>query len=377
MKQVKVGFLSSHNYLDRNAWSGTLYQMYQALKMHNLKLVNLGIPSKPNYLKKLIRRTWTTHSQLPIGSPEYIKKNQKFAVFVEKQLKKTPCDVIFAPVGSKEITFLNTSIPIIYLSDITFKLYDGYYQSNFTPEEFGWRNKQETVAISKACKLVYPSEWAASSAIKDYKAQPEKIEIIPFGANIDNLPSFEEINLKSKTHSVCRLLFIGKDWQRKGGDIAFQTLVCLRERGIDAELTVIGSLPSSEIKHDKLTVIPFLDKNDPVQRQRFRELLLNSNYFIFPTRADCSPIVTCEANAFGLPVITTEVGGIPTIIRNGKNGYMLPLSASGEDFASLIEKIFIDQINYQNLVSSSRIEYEQRLNWQSWGTKMFQVISNL
>jgi len=224
--------------------------------------------------------------------------------------------------------------------------------------------------------LVYPSEWAAKSAICDYKAEPTKIEIIPFGANLDEPPLANEI-LSPKQTSSCRLLFVGRDWLRKGGDIAFQTLISLCERGVDAELVIVGSTPPPEIKHEKLRVIPYLNKNIPQQRKQLDELFLNSNFFILPTRAECYGIVFCEANAFGLPVFTTDVGGIPTIIKNGRNGYMLPLSASGEDYANLIGEKFSDKGVYENLVRSSREEYDMRLNWDKWAESLHQVILSI
>ena len=144
--------------------------------------------------------------------------------------------------------------------------------------------------------------------------------------------------------------------------------------GVDAELVVVGCVPPDDVKHDKLTVVPFLNKNIPQQQKRLNEIFMNSHFFIFSIRADCSPIVICEANAFGLPVITTEVGGIPTIIKNGKNGYMLSLSASGGDYANLIVKNFSDQTCYKHLVRSSRKEYDTRLNRNKWAESLHHII---
>jgi glycosyltransferase involved in cell wall biosynthesis len=87
--------------------------------------------------------------------------------------------------------------------------------------------------------------------------------------------------------------------------------------------------------------------------------------------------VLCEANAFGLPVFTTDVGGIPTIAKNGKNGYMLPLSATGEDYANLIIEKLSDPTHYHNLVQSSRKEYDSRLNWNKWAESLHQLILSI
>ncbi len=377
MKPIKVGFFSSQNYLDKNAFSGILYHMRKALiSRKDLQIIDLGEPKKPSRIWNVLNRFRQSNKPSSLGSPQYIAETKKFTSKIHKQLIKTPCDVLFAPVANRELPYLETTIPIISSSDATFSLLKDFYQLELEPQEVEWASEQELIAISKASKLAYPSQWAANSAISDYQADAEKIEIIPFGANLDEPPLANEI-LSNKQKSPYRLLFVGRDWARKGGDIAFQTLLALCQRGIEAELVVVGTTPPPEIQHDKLTVIPYLNKNIPQQRNQLDEVFLNSNFFIFPTRADCYGIVICEANAFGLPVLTTEVGGIPTIIKQGENGYMFPLSASGEDYANLIVEIFSDRTRYEKLVQSSREEYDRRLNWNKWAESLHQVIANL
>ncbi len=381
MKTLKVGFLSAQNCLDRSAFSGILYYMQLALKQRDLQIVYLGGARKYSHWEQFVSRAWwrfvclvwINKGIVKKGSPRHNQQRKKFAYKVQKQLARTPCDVVFAPVAGGELTFLETNVPIVYLSDVTFKLLQEYYSLNLDQQEIEWETKKELTAILKSTRLIYSSDWAAKSAVQDYHAEIDKVSVIPFGANLDRSPSEDEILLKKQTLKCC-LLFIGKDWNRKGGNIAFQTLLSLEEMGIDAELTVVGTVPPNKVRHRNLIVIPYLNKNIPEQRDQLNELYLKSNFFIFPTRADCSPIVICEANAFGLPVITTEVGGIPSIIKNKKNGYMLSLSASGKEYATLIAKIFLDQVLYQNLVISSREEYNLRLNWDCWAESVHKVM---
>lgn len=111
--------------------------------------------------------------------------------------------------------------------------------------------------------------------------------------------------------------------------------------------------------------------------QKLQDLFFDASFFVFPTRAECYGIVICEANAFGLPVITTDQCGVSTIIRDGQNGYKLPLSASGSEYATLIAEIFGDQRRYKRLVLSSRAEYDTRLNWDTWAEKLHAVFLSL
>src|SRR5260370_21070462 len=88
---------------------------------------------------------------------------------------------------------------------------------------------------------------------------------------------------------------------------------------------------------------------------------------ILPASNDFVPMVFSEASAFGLPVITTNTGGVPGIITEGENGFMLPLSARGPEYADLIAGIYRDDQRYAELVASTRAAFEKRLNWDAWG----------
>ncbi len=103
-------------------------------------------------------------------------------------------------------------------------------------------------ALKKASAVVSSSKWAAQSVVKDYNISPNKVHTVPFGANIERTPP-EEIVERRKKSDCCRLLFIGANWQRKGGEIAFETLLKLEELGIRAELVICGSIPPTTVAH--------------------------------------------------------------------------------------------------------------------------------
>ena len=77
-------------------------------------------------------------------------------------------------------------------------------------------------------------------------------------------------------------------------------------------------------------MVPFLDMNVEKDRSRLTDLLMDSALLLVPTRADCSPIAFCEANGFGLPAVSTDTGGVSSLVRDGENGLLLPLTAGGE-----------------------------------------------
>src|SRR6266567_3634265 len=232
------------------------------------------------------------------------------------------------------------------------------------------------MGISKASALSYSSTWAAQSAIKDYHAEPQKVHVVPMGANFDDPPGREIVWCKKKS-AICKLLFVGVDWLRKGGEIAFETLLALHHMGIPAELVICGCVPPKHFTHPNMKVIPYLDKNDPAQYNEMTQLYREADFLLLPTRNECFGIVFCEANAFGLPAITTQTGGVPEVVRNGENGFVLPLEARGDAYARLIASIYGNDVRYAQLVLSSRAAYDECLNWDVWGIAVNTIIIDM
>ena len=93
------------------------------------------------------------------------------------------------------------------------------------------------------------------------------------------------------------------------------------------------------------------------------KLLSESHFLILPTQADCFPMVFGEVSGFGLPSISTKVGGVPSAVRDGYNGTTFALDASVDEYCSYIMGLFTNYQAYQELARSTFQEHETRLNW--------------
>jgi glycosyltransferase involved in cell wall biosynthesis len=374
--RARIAFLTSHDPRDKRSWSGTYYHMAKALQEHCGDLFYLG-PVRPKI--RMVGGVYNKFLQLTARKrydhEHSIILAKRYGAIFDRKISKQRFDLVLAPAGSTQIAFLRTSIPLVYLSDTTFALIAGYYPeySNLCRLSMREGNRVEALAINKATLVIYPSAWAARSAVEDYDADKEKVHIIPYGANLERVPS-RELALGRKKSDRCKLLFLGVNWQRKGGDIAFETTLRLIEMGIQAELTVCGCTPPGKLSHPALKVIPFLDKNDAEQGERLARLLASSDFLLLPTRAECAGIVLCEAAAFGLPVITTDTGGVSGMVVNGENGYMLPVDAPPAEYAKAIYDICQDREHYTRLVLSSRKAFEEKLNWDSWALALRKIL---
>lgn len=291
------------------------------------------------------------------------------------QLEATPVDVIFAITVDQYVAFLETDVAIVHHSDTTFdRIVDSYpHVTRLMPSSRRQGHEIARRAIDRALVNTYPSRWAASSAIGTYGADPRTTHVVPYGANIDAPPSREDA-VDVAPRDRCRLLFIGRDWVRKGGPIAFEAFLELRRRGVDAEMTVVGTDPG--VSHEQLTVIPFLNKQVPDQLERYEQLWRSSAFLFMPSRAETFGAIYCEAAASGLPAIATDVGGVGDAIEDGVSGRLLPLDATAHDYADAIASIWCDRDRYGGYVEAARRRFETDLNWGVWADRTTRLITD-
>lgn len=373
---LRIAFISSGDPHDKKTWSGTLHSLFRSLGKNfsvtwvgPTKRINVFFALEYFIYKFILRKAYRFRST--------IRYAKKASLCLGGALQKGGYDLIFAASASAEIAFLKTSTPIIYLTDATFKSLAKYYPEflNLAQSNSSDWDRIETLALQNAKHIIVSSQWAKSCAIQDYGIKENKISVISFGANIDKIPTTKE--LAHKRISGCNLLFLGVNWERKGGQIAYETMVELNKRGIAARLVVVGCVPPSGVNNKNITVIPFLDKNKKQDRDKLHLTLTSADFLILPTRAECSAIVFCEAAAFGIPTITTDTGGISTYVEQGVNGYRLPLEAVASKYAELIQRVYLDEEEYRRLRAGARRKYENDLNWDVWAEKVTKTIEEI
>jgi len=373
-KRLKIGFLHSlyAQNSERASWRVTNKYMIQVLQEYCGDVTSLAPIHLPELRlegrlkeagQKIFHKNMTIYNTLLIG--------KRYGHILTKRLVNNNFDVIFASSGWTETAFVNTSTPIVLLEDASFASIHNYYPeySNLFKRSYYEARVLSERAIAKARLILYPSQWAAQSAIVHYNLDAEKVRVIPWGANIDTPPPLEAVFVKLLSDS-CKLLFVGIDWNRKGGAIAFETLLELEKLGIQAELTICGCIPPNNLSHERMRVIPYLNRKDPAQRKQLEDLYKTSDFFFMPTRNECYGSVFCEACSFGLPVIATDTGGVSGAITHGENGFLLSPNAQGAEYAELIARVYRDKQGYSDLVKSTRASFEHRLNWDVWGREV-------
>lgn len=114
------------------------------------------------------------------------------------------------------------------------------------------------------------------------------------------------------------ILFVGKEWERKGGPLLLNAFQSVRELVPDARLAVVGpTAPRAEVANvDWLGAVP--------DREQLMRLYADSSIFVMPSYCEPFGLVFLEAMANELPCVGTEIDAIPEIILDGETGLLVP-----------------------------------------------------
>lgn len=182
----------------------------------------------------------------------------------------------------------------------------------------------EARVLPRANRLVGWSEWVARSLVADYRCNPDRVQVIP-----PPVPLRLAAHRPSRRGSAVRALFVGNDFERKGGRVL-----------LDAH----ARLPAGKLELDIVTNDPAAPPSAPGARfhrglraedEELRTLYGQADFFVLPTLEDCYGIAFAEAMAAGLPPIGTDLMAVPRIVEHGRTGLVIPPS----DPAALAEAL--------------------------------------
>lgn len=377
---MKISYITFYDAADIHKWSGTGYYISRALEMQKAELDYISGTDIPPGINQRLMDLYGKIINRKYNYRRTISFARKFAEQTIP-LMKNDSRVVFSP-GSVAISLMETKIPKVFYTDATFAGILNFYEkyTNLSRKIIEEGHYLERSALESSALAVYSSEWAARSAIEYYHTDPGKVKVVPFGANIDTNRNYDDIKrlVSLRSGKECQLLFIGMDWERKGGDLAVKVAGELNQQGLPARLHVVGvknlnrtKLPEYVVNHG------FISKATAEGKQKLERLFGMSHFLVVPSRAEAYGLVFCEASSFGLPSLATNVGGIPTAVRDGINGKTFSPASNEKEYAAFILQHFQNYGEYEQLAYSSFHESESRLNWDVAGKTLMQLIKDL
>ena len=365
---LENAFLASSS---ESSWSGLPYHMRRAMEAAGADVVPVRVqdPGGWPYLER-----WMHYAYWRLLKKQrYLRHSEsrllrEYGRQASERLREQPFDAVFTPT-SWLAAYLETPLPLILWSDATFANMLNFYPafSRLAPCSLQDGHRAERGALERCHRACFSSEWAAKSAIEVYGMPEDRVEVLPFGANIKKELTSDEVDavIASRPRTCCRLLFAGVDWERKGAPLAIEVMQRLQQRGLAVQLTIAGCLPPGNVAIPPgVQITEYISKATDSGRQRLDILFRTSHVFILPTRADCTPCVFSEASAYALPCVSTGVGGVRSVIRDGINGHTFPPSASAAEYADWIARLMADRPGYEQLCRSSWNESQTRLSWK-------------
>lgn len=291
--------------------------------------------SKKNLVRSLVYNT-------------YIFKQVKKEI--NKQLKSG--DYLFTFQTQSLFDTSVDGIPNYIYTDHTFLANEKYpgFNKNDILYNNEWINCEKS--IYQNAKLNFTmSTNITKSIIDDYACPAEKIKCVYAGSNI----SMKNMNnISNKRFSSKNILFVGVDWERKGGLTLEKAFKNILKKHSDATLTIVGCSPKIDIQNCNI-----IGKVPLVEVEQYYE---KASIFCLPTTLEPFGIVFLEAMSNKLPIVATDIGAIPDFIIDNKNGYKIKPGDSN----ALTEKLLVLLESPEKCEQFGKFGFDNILGKYSW-----------
>jgi N-acetyl-alpha-D-glucosaminyl L-malate synthase BshA len=228
------------------------------------------------------------------------------------------------------------------------------------------------------------SRYIREQMISLVPASEQKIQIIPMGIDPEYFHVCSRAHDVKKPRSERIILNIGRLIELKGTRYLIEAMPVVVQAFPDAKLIIIGSGPEEE---RLVNLVQELYMNDHIQFHgtiRHDELTpyyQNADVFVLPSiiiagTTEGLGVVLLEAMASGCPVIGSNVGGIPDIITDGENGFLVP-EQRPDILAEKIVQIFTDTELQNKFRNNGLIRVHNAFSWESISKKFSEVYCDI
>lgn len=206
--------------------------------------------------------------------------------------------------------------------------------------------------------------------------KPENISICPNGILVKTVAQIKHTNKKIK------FLFLSNMIVNKGVIVLLDACTQLYSKGFDFECDFIGA-PSSQLSAADIEREIFmrgLQNNvyyhGPIYDKKKCEFFQNADIFILPSFDECFPLVILEAMAYSLPIISTNVGGIPDIVINKLNGLIIEPNNQLQ-LENAMNELLTNKESISVLGRNSRRLYEESYTEDLFNERFVNVINDV
>jgi len=208
---------------------------------------------------------------------------------------------------------------------------------------------------SQLCRITPPRLW-------------DRYHVIRCGIDLDRFPLRAARQLRQRP----RVVLVGRLSPEKGQLILIRAVAALRQRGREVEVLLVGAGPlRSWIEEEiaRLGLGDLVSLAGELEPEQVNAQLQEADIFCLPSFAEGLPISIMEAMATGVPVSSTNIGGIPELAINGETALTVA-AGNVEALAGAIEKIIVEPVLRQALVDAARREVTLRHDRERSGDQL-------
>jgi glycosyltransferase involved in cell wall biosynthesis len=373
----KIGFACAWKGKPERTWSGTPWGLRLALG-RQAEIVDLGVEysaaqtvSKYLYTRRRHGR-WGSTYQWSSSRDRMIERKLQAAS------KKTPVDAVIE-VGDLG----KLDAPFYCYKDLSFAVLEEHYDHvvgapgfhNIDLDTIRRRRDRQHALWESAAGVFAMSEWLAEVLVEQSGLPREKVTVVYAGLNALDGGTVGADHIRpeeSPARQPARLLFVGRDFFRKGGDIVVRAFEQLRrEHYPDLRLTVAGPAAwplAGEVPEG----VAFLgDRPTEEVARLYRE----HDVLVMPSRFEAFGIAHREALANGMPVIGRSDFAMPEAIHPGKNGALVGSDDPAELAAAIVH--VLEHPEVRRYTVSTAAEVRARYSWDAVAKRMLDTIRGL
>lgn len=201
------------------------------------------------------------------------------------------------------------------------------------------------------------SHHVRKSLIEQYNGEPNRSTCVFAGSNVDPKP----VAMHNDDYANQTVLFVGVDWNRKGGPTLLAAFDLVLRELPAAKLVIVGCTP--EVSHPRVVVV------GRVTREEVKKQMTRASLFCLPTRIEPFGIVVVEAFYHNLPVVASRIGAMPDLVAEGKTGTLVPVDQP-QALASALIQLLSDPAKCRHFGESGNQFVRQNYSWNAVGEKL-------